>query len=101
MTTFTPLASFATGGLTPCRSPLAAFGFPDFEMRAVTTTRGYAEMVRPWAIAIESFRVNGNGKPAALVRSTASGIGGPSAARAETNNGASGRHRPFSRGAPR
>src|SRR5438034_2016376 len=90
MSTLTPAASFATGGLLPSRSPGAGFALPDLAMRAVTTTRGCAETVRPCAIAIASLRLKASGSSPALARSTASGIGGPSAARAKTKTVSSG-----------
>src|SRR5919198_109844 len=88
--TATPFASFATGGLAPCRSPGAGFGLPHFETRALPTTRGCADTVMPLAMAIESFSANCSGRSAARARITASGIAGPSAARAKTYTVSSG-----------
>src|SRR5207302_8027871 len=74
----------------PCRSPGCGVALPDLEMRAPTTTRGKPDSFNPGAIAIESSSEKATGRSRTCLRSTASGIGGPSAARAKMNTASSG-----------
>src|SRR3989442_8949223 len=59
-------------------------------MRAPTTTRGKPDSFNPGAIAIESSSEKATGRSRTCLRSTASGIGGPPAGRAEKKTPASG-----------
>src|SRR4051812_1366249 len=84
------LAELATGALAPWRSPACGVALPDFEMRAVTTTFGKAESFAAGDMAMLSSSANLNGRSRTLRLKTASGIAGPSAARANTNTVSSG-----------
>ncbi|MNC92033.1 hypothetical protein D3C83_83880 [compost metagenome] len=58
---------------------------PDFEMRAPTTTRGNLDNVISGVIAMVSSSANVTGRSRTCRRRMASGIRGPSAARAKMN----------------
>ena len=86
MSTVIPVALLSTAGLDPCRSPGCGVALPDLEMRAPTTTRGWLESLKAGAIAMLSSRENAAGSSRACLRTTASGNGGPSTARAKMNS---------------
>src|SRR5262249_45733071 len=84
ITTATLRAPILTSCDDPSRSPLCDVALPDFETRATTTTDGNFESAKLGAIAIVSSSVNESGRPFTCLRRIASGIFGPSVARAKT-----------------
>src|SRR6185437_15117431 len=68
------------------RSPACGIALPLLLMRAATLTFGNFDKVIVGAMAMASVSVTRAGKSDALRRATASGIGGPSTARANTNS---------------
>src|SRR5712691_2603443 len=69
----------------PCRSPGRGVALEDFEMRAPTTSRVKFDTFISGAMAIESSSLNVAGNSRAALRIIASGMRGPSAARAKMN----------------
>jgi len=78
--------SVATSTGADSRSPACGIALPDLLIRAATLTLGNFDKVSAGVIAMASVSVIFAGNPEAFNRATASGIGGPSTARANTNS---------------
>src|SRR6185312_3582233 len=72
----------ATTPASPSRSPGAAVGWPLWLIRAPTKTCSTEDSLNAGVIAMASLRVTVAGSLTGSIRATASGIGGPSGARA-------------------
>src|SRR3982075_382918 len=79
----TPVAPGLSGALRPNRSPGCGNALPLLEIRASTMTLGAAESLTPGAMLMLSSSEKSRGSSLAGMRSTASGIRCPSAARAK------------------
>src|SRR5688500_4921565 len=80
-TTIPPLPTL-TGALRPSRSPGCGVGLPLFETRAPTITRSWPESFAAGVIAMESSSMTVAGSSRTCLRTTASGMRGPSTGRA-------------------
>src|SRR5690348_104540 len=78
--------SVATSTGADSRSPVCGIALPLWLMRAATSTFANFDKVIAGVMAIASVSVTFAGKSDALRRATASGIGGPPTARANTNS---------------
>src|SRR6185437_4704147 len=78
--------SVATSTGADSRSPACGIALPDLLIRAATLTLENFDKVSAGVIAMASVSVIFAGNPEAFNRATASGIGGPSTARANTNS---------------
>ncbi len=85
MTTARPVAPTLTAGDNPSRSPRLRRGVAGFRDARTDDDRGKFDRAKFGAIAIESSSVNVAGRSLTCLRRIASGIFGPSAARAKMN----------------
>ena len=84
------LVCVSTGETLPCRSPLTGMALPVLDTRAPTVTWSNFDSTICGVMAMESSRVTVAGRSLTCVRTIASGMRGPWAARAKINTVSSG-----------